>query len=693
MWNKNIFWLGALVWGTVVPLLGQHPDENQKSKGKDGPNNPSNVQVKTSTGLIPLTELGAEKYKGEDGGLYGGGINEPPSDHLAAALKESEKVCLLDSEGNPSENGKIVVLCLGVSNSGQAFKSFSNLAEHDSDRSPSVVLVNGSQPKPASQWVNDSSEAKAIWEGVDQSLKRKKVTPQQVQVVWVKHVELGPSKIGEFPIHAKALQDHITKILVIAKKRYPNLCLAYLSSRTYGGYARGASNPEPYAYESGFANRWVILDQIKGNPELNYLPEKGDVKAPLVLWGPYFWADGIIPRKSDGLIWEQKDVVEKDGVHEAPSGQEKTGEMLLTFFKTDPTTKTWFLKNGHSVAAVISKEITFKNIDFQDSQKPEETTEKPQDMGNQKEDKKDVPFTSRTSTGLIPLTEIEHDAPRYKGEDAGLYGWAWNEPPEDHLAAALQQTEKIRPLDSQGEISPNGTIVFLAIGMSNTTQEFSYFKTVADQDPQKSSEVIVIDGAQGGKDVNAWADPEAKVWTKVEERLNEAKVTPAQVQVAWFKHGLMDPSRYGEFPAPIKQLQTSWMKSLKIAKKRYPNLQIAYLSSRTYAGYATGNLNPEPYAYESAFVVQRMIRDQINENPDLNYDPIKGGITSPLLLWGPYLWADGIIPRKKDGLIWEEKDFGNDGVHPSQSGRKKVTDLLLKFLKTDPTAKKWFLKK
>src|SRR4051812_47362611 len=32
----------------------------------------------SSTGLTPLTELGAQTYKGEDGGLYGGGSNEPP---------------------------------------------------------------------------------------------------------------------------------------------------------------------------------------------------------------------------------------------------------------------------------------------------------------------------------------------------------------------------------------------------------------------------------------------------------------------------------------------------------------------------------------------------------------------------------------------------------------------------------------
>jgi hypothetical protein len=68
-------------------------------------------------------------------------------------------------------------------------------------------------------------------------------------------------------------------------------------------------------------------------------------------------------------------------------------------------------------------------------------------------------------------------------------------------------------------------------------------------------------------------------------------------------------------------------------------------------------------------------------------------VKAPLLLWGPYLWADGVTPRKGDGLVWERKDLAADGVHPSPSGRQKVADQLLKFFKTDPSARTWFVKK
>ena len=66
---------------------------------------------------------------------------------------------------------------------------------------------------------------------------------------------------------------------------------------------------------------------------------------------------------------------------------------------------------------------------------------------------------------------------------------------------------------------------------------------------------------------------------------------------------------------------------------------------------------------------------------------------SPLLLWGPYLWADGTTPRKSDKLVWLREDLSGDGVHPSDSGRQKVAKMLLEFFATDPLAKRWFVKR
>src|ERR671936_402607 len=85
--------------------------------------------------------------------------------------------------------------------------------------------------------------------------------------------------------------------------------------------------------------------------------------------------------------------------------------------------------------------------------------------------------------------------------------------------------------------------------MSNTTQELSALKRIADSDSRKNPALTIVDGAKGGQDAAIVA----------------------------------------------------------ILRARYPNLKLVYVSSRTYGGYATTPLNPEPYAYDSGFAVKWLV--------------------------------------------------------------------------------------
>jgi len=299
-----------------------------------------------------------------------------------------------------------------------------------------------------------------------------------------------------------------------------------------------------------------------------------------------------------------------------------------------------------------------------------------------------APKEGKNTVGFKPLTEMAA-SDKYKGEDGGLYGGGKNEPPEAHLVAAKRESAKIVPLDADGKPSEKGTIALVSISMSNATQEFSMFKQIADRDEKKSSRVTIVDCAQGGQAMAQWVDPKARAWVEADRRLAAAKISPKQVQVVWVKLANMGPR--GDLKEHGKKLQDDTLKVLQNAKERFPNMRIAYLGSRIYAGHAIGGLNPEPYAYEGAFVVRWLIQDQIKGKVDLNYDAEKGAVKAPLLLWGPYFWGDGLTPRKDDKLIWERKDFTNDGVHPSDSGRRKVADMLLMFFKNDPLAGGWFV--
>jgi hypothetical protein len=296
----------------------------------------------------------------------------------------------------------------------------------------------------------------------------------------------------------------------------------------------------------------------------------------------------------------------------------------------------------------------------------------------------------KTTVGFKPLTEMTAQD-RYKGEDGGLYGGGQNELPESLDAAAKKETAQIVPRDANGDPATEGKIGLVSISMSNATQEFSRFKQLADADPQKSAMVTVVDCAQGGQTMARWADPKAACWTEADRRLQAAGVSCEQVQVAWVKLANAGPS--GELHEHGKQLEQDTRTVLAHLKEHFPNLRIAYLGSRIYGGYADGRLNPEPYAYEVAFVVRWLIQSQIKADPALNYDLERGAVKSPLLLWGPYFWADGMTPRKSDGLVWERSDLVGDGTHPSDSGRQKVAGQLLNFFKTDAYARTWFVKK
>jgi hypothetical protein len=293
--------------------------------------------------LIPLSELGTREYRGFQGGLYPDGKNQRPAAHEAAGLRQASRVQPLDGDGKPSAGGKIVLLSVGMSNTLQSSVGFERAIRSDHDKNPRLLFVNGARGGMTAQAIqnpDDGGTGSRYWNEVDQRLKSAGVTRSQVQVVWIKQADAGPSQ--GFPGYAQKLQTELTRIVQMLPGRFPNITLVYLSSRTYGGYAKTRLNPEPYAYESGFSVKWLIERQIKGDADLNYDPEKGAVKAPWLSWGPYLWAQGSTKR-ADGFSYDETDFTANDGTHQSASGQAKVGKLLLEFFKNDTTTRPWFV--------------------------------------------------------------------------------------------------------------------------------------------------------------------------------------------------------------------------------------------------------------------------------------------------------------------------------------------------------------
>ena len=189
------------------------------------------------------------------------------------------------------------------------------------------------------------------------------------------------------------------------------------------------------------------------------------------------------------------------------------------------------------------------------------------------------------TSALKPLTELGKE--KYQGFEGGLYPGGKNERPPLHEQAGQGIAKTVQPLSAEGKPDPNGKIVLLSIGMSNTTQVFSAFKRMADNLDDKNPKLVIVDGAQGGQTAFRIQDPDnqgRQFWAGVDQRLEQAGVTRAQVQAIWIKEADAVPS--AGFPKYAQTLQAELATIVRIFPKRFPNARLVYLSSRTYGGYA-----------------------------------------------------------------------------------------------------------
>lgn len=327
----------------------------------------------------------------------------------------------------------------------------------------------------------------------------------------------------------------------------------------------------------------------------------------------------------------------------------------------------------------------------------------------------------------------------YKGFQGGLYANGSNQIPAAHNADGLQFAGEVAPLNRSGKPSPTGKIVFTSIGMSNAADEFGGFAKQADSNSTVNHSALVIaNGAKGGITACMWVQPYGappcslhteNQYDRIRDTvLGPLNLTEEQVQVVWIKEANGGPGVVGcgtsrSLPCqPLCDAATAGCKNapttteamryeqqlgeiLRAAKVRWPNLKLAFVSTRIYAGYATVNLSPEPYAYEYGFSAKWAIQAQIRQISTGAIDSVAGDLNynngaSPWVAWGPYLWADGPIPRS-DGLAWcngqtsnpckGEIDFQADGTHPNGVGQRKAAGLLLNFFLSSPYSA-WFRK-
>jgi len=329
--------------------------------------------------------------------------------------------------------------------------------------------------------------------------------------------------------------------------------------------------------------------------------------------------------------------------------------------------------------------------------------------------------TSPTGNGSkIPLMDMT-PSENYLTFQGALYENSIDTVPADHNTAGLAAAGAIQPLDTNGNPSASGKIVFVAVGRSTGVDEFAVFMNqAASNSGVNHATLAIVNGALTGAMPCVWTvtsgppscNPSlGNQYDRVRDMvLAPLGLTEKQVQAAWIEEyngdpaadgfqSLCDPTVAGcsndVSHTEALRYEQQLGAILRAAKTRWPNLQQAFHSSRIYGEYATTDHSSEPYPYEYGFSVKWLIQAQILQirSGGTSIDPTAGDLNynagaAHWTAWGPYTWANGDTPRS-DGLVWcngqanspcnGEVDFQPDGTHPNTQGDEKVANLLMNF--------------
>jgi len=249
--------------------------------------------------------------------------------------------------------------------------------------------------------------------------------------------------------------------------------------------------------------------------------------------------------------------------------------------------------------------------------------------------------------------------------------------------------------------------VLLSVGMSNVTQEFCAEagtvcnpwtlsgKAAADAAVNHTT-LAIANGARGGQTADLWDDPTDANYNRVRDSvLTPAGLSEAQVQIVWLGAVRANPTVSLPNANSDAYVLEGWLGNVvRSLKVRYPNLKQVFVSSRTYAGFATSTLNPEPYAYETGFAFKWLVEAQIRQLDNATMDSRAGDLSlakTAWLGWAAYFWAGDATHPRSDGFFWVRTDFEGDGTHEARPGEEKAATLLLDFFKSSPQARCWFL--
>lgn len=295
------------------------------------------------------------------------------------------------------------------------------------------------------------------------------------------------------------------------------------------------------------------------------------------------------------------------------------------------------------------------------------------------------------SSSLTPIEDLGSST--YLSYQGGQYPSGSNVRPQLQLTRGLIQSNAVLPLNTAGNVDLiSGKIVMVGIGASNPRTEFTAFKQLCDTFQCLNNKLRIVNVCKGGTGIQKMNYDTAGYWNLATDTLSSYGLSNLQVQIVWIEQEHTG-STNTVFPTAPLQLVNEYRKLLEVILLKYPNVKIAYINSRAYAGYSDNSSGPGlsfPRDYYNSWAVKWIIENQITNVTGFDYTGTNPSI--PFIDWATNSWANGNIP-KLDGFFWDcLNDFGaSDGLHLSTVGEMKIGKRLFNYFKTDTVSKIWFI--
>jgi hypothetical protein len=290
------------------------------------------------------------------------------------------------------------------------------------------------------------------------------------------------------------------------------------------------------------------------------------------------------------------------------------------------------------------------------------------------------------TTGDIPLNDLGTGT--FRGYVGGLYPGGANNASGSYAFDLHRAGKLIVPIDTFGNPSPTGKIVFISLGGSTGGDLMAALKAKTKGNPLTNPKLFLLncDNGKTSATLTSQMNPLDPYWNHVAQILNGgAHSSFRQVQVIYLESDDSSQSNI-TFPARPLLVKQDLQQTFRVYKQKFPNIKIVYLEARTRTFGRQQLSNREPAPYYLGWACKWAIEDQINGVTGTAY---KGtNAVSPLITWAFYQWADS-LPRKTDSFYWRFSET-RDGLHATDAGEDTLSTRFQNFLLTDKHASLWY---